>query len=258
MTYARNWFLAALMAVSMIVLPAREANAQWAVLDVANLGENILTALQTMQSNVNEAQQIANQIQQLNNEFQNLQKMPGALSGALLGDYIAAWNKMTNTFAAINGLSANIGTLAVNYNNLFPARGGAPLSGPQVIAQLQQYLAQAPEDLPGGLSTERGGHGGASAGAARSCQDACGLERCLRQPRCHPGADAGHGTGRAAPRAAKRADCGHEPGPGGLAQPADGNDRLRAGDADPERGADSRGHTAGAVSAGRALRGSRR
>jgi type IV secretion system protein TrbJ len=149
MTYARNWFLAALMAVSIIFLPVREANAQWAVLDVANLGENILTAMQTLQSNVNEAQQIANQIQQLNNEFQNLQKMPGALSGALLGDYITAWNKMTNTFTAINGLSANIGTLAVNYNNLFPARGAAPLSGPQVLAQLQQYLAQVRKTYEG-------------------------------------------------------------------------------------------------------------
>lgn len=143
MTSARSWFLTALIALASILLPAREANAQWAVLDVANLGENILTALQTLQSNVNEAQQIANQIQQLNNEFQNLQKMPGALSGALLGNYVAAWNQMTNTFAAINGLSANIGTLAVNYNTLFPARGAAPLSGAQVIAQLQQYLAQA-------------------------------------------------------------------------------------------------------------------
>lgn len=149
MTLVRPWISAVLVALALIVVPARDAHAQWAVLDVANLGENILTAMQTLQSNVNEAQQIANQIQQLNNEFQNLQKMPGALSGALLGDYIAAWTKMTNTFAAINGLSANIGALAVNYNSLYPARGGAPLSGPQVIAQLQQYLAQARKTYQG-------------------------------------------------------------------------------------------------------------
>jgi conjugal transfer/entry exclusion protein len=50
---------------------------------------------------------------------------------------------MRNTFAAINGLSANLGTLAVNYQNLFPARGAGGLSAPQVLAQLQAYLTQA-------------------------------------------------------------------------------------------------------------------
>src|ERR1700674_2378239 len=139
----------ALVGLSLTLAPAEPAKAQWVVFDPGNFSQNILTAIRTLMSNVNEVEQIANQIQQINNEIQNLQGMPGALSGSLLGDYVTAWNRMTNTFTAINGLSANIGTLAANYDNLFPARGPAPLSGPQVIAQLQQYLAQARKTYEG-------------------------------------------------------------------------------------------------------------
>jgi len=145
----RTVVASALVGGVLALAPAEPVRAQWAVFDGANFSQNILTAIRTLQSNVNEVQQIANQIQQINNQIQNLQRLPGALSGALLGDYVTAWNRMMNTFTAINGLSANIGTLAVNYNNLFPARGAGPLSGPQVIAQLQQYLAQARKTYEG-------------------------------------------------------------------------------------------------------------
>ena len=140
---------AVMLGFVFVIAPAERASAQWVVFDPGNFSQNILTAIRTLQSNVNEASQIANQIQQINNQIQNLQRMPGGLSGALLGDYVIAWNRMLNTFTAINGLSANIGTLAVNYQNLFPARGAGALTGPQVIAQLQQYLAQARQTYEG-------------------------------------------------------------------------------------------------------------
>ena len=143
MSSARSTLVAILLGLMVSILPTQQARAQWAVIDVANLGENILTAMQTLQSNINEAQQIANQIQQINNEIRNLQQFPGALSASLLGNYVNSWTQMRNTFAAINGLSANLGTLAVNYQNLFPARGAGGLSAPQVLAQLQAYLTQA-------------------------------------------------------------------------------------------------------------------
>jgi len=133
----------------LAVLPMNPARAQWTVFDPSNFSQNILTAIRTLQSNVNEVTQIANQIQQLNHELQNLQKLPNALSASLLGDYVTQWNRMQTTFNAINGLSANIGTLAVNYQNLFPTRGAGALTGPQVLAQLQQYLAEARKTYQG-------------------------------------------------------------------------------------------------------------
>src|ERR1700730_9908272 len=113
----------ALVGLSLTLAPAEPAKAQWVVFDPGNFSQNILTAIRTLMSNVNEVEQIANQIQQINNEIQNIKGVPGALSRALLGDYVTEWNSMQNTFAAINGLSAIVGTPAFNYQNLFPARG---------------------------------------------------------------------------------------------------------------------------------------
>jgi P-type conjugative transfer protein TrbJ len=143
MQTARLTLFAVLCGLALSVVPAEPARAQFVVFDPGNFSQNILTAIRTLQSNVNEATQIANQIQEINHEIQNLQHIPGGVSAGLLMNYVNAWNRMSNTFAAINGLAANTAALAVNYNNLYPARGGAPLSGAQVLGQLQQYLAQA-------------------------------------------------------------------------------------------------------------------
>lgn len=149
MQTARLSLMGVAIGMLLTVLPVQPARAQWVVFDPTNFSQNILTAIRTLQSNVNEVSQIANQIQQINNQLQNLQRMPSSLSGALLGDYVTQWNRMLTTFNSINGLSSNIGTLAVNYQNLFPARGPGALTGPQVLSQLQQYLAQARQTYQG-------------------------------------------------------------------------------------------------------------
>ena len=53
------------------------------VFDAANLTQNILTAIRTLQSNMNEAQQIVNQMQSLENEFLNLE----SLEFSVIDDY---------------------------------------------------------------------------------------------------------------------------------------------------------------------------
>ena len=147
----RTRFIVSLTLGSLLLTlgPTEPAQAQWAVIDAANFSQNVLTAIRTLQSNVNEVSQIANQIQQINNQLQNLQHMPGSLSGALLGDYVTAWNRMLNTFANINGLASNIGTQAVRYQNLYPTRTVGTLTPPQVLGQLQRYLAQARQTYQG-------------------------------------------------------------------------------------------------------------
>jgi P-type conjugative transfer protein TrbJ len=127
-----------------MIAPAQRAAAQWIVFDPANFGEAFMTALQTLQSNVNEATQIANQIQQINNEIRNLQQLPGGVSAALVNDYVLRWNQLTQTFAAINGLASRIGNLNVAYSAQYPTRNlPGPLSSAQVLAQVQAELAAA-------------------------------------------------------------------------------------------------------------------
>jgi len=135
--------IVALIAVGITALPVQPAQAQWVVFDPSNFSQNVLTALRTLQSNVNDVQKIANQIQQLNHEIQNLQTLPPSVSGPLLANYVSAWTQMGNTFSSINGLASNVGALTTNYNATFPARAGTTLSTTQVLGQLQAYLTQA-------------------------------------------------------------------------------------------------------------------
>jgi len=134
-------------------LTSAATRAQIPVYDAANFSQNILTAIRTLQSNVNEVQQIAHQIEQINHEIQNLERIPGAITAGLLADYTVAWTQMTNTFAQINGLASNIGALTVTYNALYPQRGGAPLATPQVLAQLNRFLEEARKTYQGVYQT---------------------------------------------------------------------------------------------------------
>jgi type IV secretion system protein TrbJ len=138
------------MALVLIFAPPQAARAQWVVFDPANFGEAFMTALQTLQSNVNEATQIANQIQSLNHEIRNLQQFPGGLSAALVNDYVLKWNQLSATFRAINGLAGNLGNLNAAYAAQYPNRNIAgPLTSAQVIAQIQAQLNAARQSYVG-------------------------------------------------------------------------------------------------------------
>jgi P-type conjugative transfer protein TrbJ len=156
MSSTRLSLLGVALGLVVTLVPVHSASAQWAVFDGANYSQNILTAANTLQSTVNEVQQInnqisqiTNQVQQINQMVQNLQRIPANVTGGLLNGYVNAWKQMTSTFTTINGLAANMGNLTKSYNALYPTRSGLPLSGPQVLAQQQQYLSEARKTFSG-------------------------------------------------------------------------------------------------------------
>ena len=61
----------AVAVAAVFALVARPAHAQWAVIDPANLVQNILTQLRAIQSNINEAKQLQRQIEQLQYQIEN-------------------------------------------------------------------------------------------------------------------------------------------------------------------------------------------
>ncbi len=137
-------------ALTLFVSAPRPAQAQWAVIDPANLAQNILTAARSLQMTVQSATQIANQIQQIQQGIQNLASLPQALINQYLGQYIQTYQQLQNSWAQINSMAANLANLTVNYNNLFPNRAIAPgLTAPQMLAQTQAYVAQASQDIEG-------------------------------------------------------------------------------------------------------------
>jgi len=148
--YRTRVFIAlAALGITAAGLTPHPARAQFTVFDPANFSQNVLTAIRTLQSNLHEVTQIANQITQITNQIQNLQHMNGAVSAGLLASYIADWQHLTQAFLQINGLASNIATLTARYNALFPQRSGGLVSSVQVLAQVQQYLAQARQTYSG-------------------------------------------------------------------------------------------------------------
>lgn len=141
---------AALAVASVSLAPIEEAHAQWIVADPGNLVENVLQAMQSLQSNINEATSIANQMTQLAHEIQNLQQLPSSVANNLLTQYTGHYNQLVSNFNTINGLAKDITNLSTNYANLFPDRAS---SGPVTVAginsQLQSWLNQSRKTYQG-------------------------------------------------------------------------------------------------------------
>lgn len=109
---------AAMIAALIVATPVKDARAQFAVIDAANLTQNylngaqeILTAARTLQSNINEATMIAN-------ELLNLRNLPQQIIGAYVSRFqhiLSDIQRLTQLIGNYNNLSS---TFAARYPNL--------------------------------------------------------------------------------------------------------------------------------------------
>lgn len=111
----KKTLLAVAAAVLMTVMPA--AQAQWVVIDPANLVQNILTAARTLQQINNQIQQLQNEAQMLTNQARNLTSLP-----------FSALNQLQSALSATNqllqqaqGLSLNLTQMETQFAQLYPA-----------------------------------------------------------------------------------------------------------------------------------------
>lgn len=134
----------------------RVADAQLAVIDPANLVENIISAVQNLATVANQAVQLEHEVQQLANEAQNLQSFPSSLSGGFLGQYLTQYASLVATMQGIDGIARNLATLTAQYDATFPATSLAngPLSYPNVMTQLTGWLTQSRSVYQGAYQTQ--------------------------------------------------------------------------------------------------------
>lgn len=99
-----------------LLFVAQPARAQWVTFDPTNYIQNFLTQLRAVESNINEAQQIANQISQLKNMAQN--------TGSLVG---GEWTGMNDTLSRLDSVLSQGQSLALSsksfdqqFRNYFP------------------------------------------------------------------------------------------------------------------------------------------
>lgn len=104
-------------AVSAFTLSVEIAHGQWAVIDSANLAQNIMTAARTLEEVNNQITQIQQAIQMLENQALNLASLPFSVVGALNAD-IAAVNQL---MSQAQGLVFRIGQIDQQFQQLYPA-----------------------------------------------------------------------------------------------------------------------------------------
>jgi len=104
-----------------LVISALHADALVPVIDEANLMQNILTAVRTLQSNINEATQIANQLASLRNEALNLMKMdPFAANQNVWAIQQQLFNLQNMTYT-VRGLVMDYNRIQNQFDSLYPA-----------------------------------------------------------------------------------------------------------------------------------------
>ena len=132
------------------------ARAQFAVIDPANLVQNIISAIESLATVANQAVQLEHEVQQLANEAQNLQSFPSSLSGGVLGQYLTQYASLVGTMQGIDGIARNLATLTAQYDATFPATSLAtgPLSYANVMTQLSGWLTQSRSVYQGAYQTQ--------------------------------------------------------------------------------------------------------
>ena len=128
-------------AILMTVIPA--AQAQWVVIDPANLVQNILTAARTLQQINNQIQQLQNEAQMLTNQARNLTSLP-----------FSALNQLQSALSATNqllqqaqGLSLNLTQMETQFAQLYPAAYTASTPANQMALDASQHWQNALEAL---------------------------------------------------------------------------------------------------------------
>lgn len=124
---------AALAALAVILPLAGPASAQWAVIDSANLSQNILTAARALQ-------QINNQIQSLQNEAAMLETMGRNLSTlnfSSLGQITADLNQIGMLMNQAQGITYSQASVQAAYQQRYPQQYAAGTGVPQLVSDAQ-------------------------------------------------------------------------------------------------------------------------
>lgn len=135
--------LLAVIACSLMIGVSTTANAI-TVYDPTNHVQNILTALRTLKSNINEALMIQNQIKSLANEFENLKK----LDFSIADDFTQQMQDLFQVTGSINGLMQDFTTLQSQFEALYPDfEQQTGIQSQALAAQSREWLRTSRETI---------------------------------------------------------------------------------------------------------------
>lgn len=139
-----------LLLVPISLLVSIRASA-FVVIDPANLAQNVLQAIRLLQSNINEAKQIANQVKSLANEAKNL----ASLKIDTISDFNSKLSNLFTTVGSINGLMQNLSEVQSRFEELYPDLANKYNTVPRVAMSedMRQWITTTREMVLGASET---------------------------------------------------------------------------------------------------------
>ena len=131
--------LAFAIAVSSPLVPPLRAEAQWAVIDHANLSQNILTAARALE-------QINNQIRSLQNEASMLQNMATNLQSLNISQLSGMTRDLSQIGTLMNeaqGIGFNVAAVTSAYQQAYPQRYGLGTAISKLVGDAQSRWQNA-------------------------------------------------------------------------------------------------------------------
>ena len=127
--------------LTIFLTPISTTQAQWVVIDPANLVQNVLQAIRMLQSNLNEVQMIANQVQQLANDIRNLEKLPYNI----VDEYTAQFEELFAAVGSVHGLMQDLSSLHSRFDDLYPDfnESFSPIPGATVSQKANEWLNES-------------------------------------------------------------------------------------------------------------------
>jgi P-type conjugative transfer protein TrbJ len=117
MTKIRNLLLAS---AAIALLTSAPALAQWAVIDVANLAQNINTAARTLEEVNNQIRQIQQLVQIIEANSRNLTSLPTSI----LSQLQSSMGQLNGLMGRAQSLSYDVNRLQQQFQQLYPTYGG--------------------------------------------------------------------------------------------------------------------------------------
>ena len=128
----RRWLKLVVALLGTALCGAGEARAQFAVLDTANLAQNILTAARTLEEINNQLMQIQQFTQMLEYDARNV----ASLNFLGLGQLTSSLDQMNGLMSQARSLAYNVNNLQNQFSSLFPIYG-ADVTQRQLLSDAQ-------------------------------------------------------------------------------------------------------------------------
>lgn len=122
----------ALVASATLAIPT-PASAQWPVIDVSNLAQNVLIAARALEQINNQIQSLQNEATMLQNEARNLTSLNVSQLGGITGDL----TQISSLMNQAQGISFNVQSVQAAFQQLYPQQYGSGTSIPQLLSAAQ-------------------------------------------------------------------------------------------------------------------------